>query len=304
MRILLTGAKGQVGQCFKDRLPEDWELIATDSKTLDITDAHSVLNMVTTFEPDVIINAAAYTHVDKAENDAENAFAVNATGALNLARAAKTAGARFIHISTDYVFDGSHSSPINEDCPPNPLNVYGQSKLAGELLALNAHSDTVIVRASWVYSEYGHNFVKSMLKLGLQQDTLDVVSDQVSCPTYAGDLAQTLIHIMQQNHFPRGLYHYGSENMSWYEFARKIFAAAAEKNPHYAQIEVNAVSTAASTTSAKRPHYTVLDGQCLNKLLSNPPSQTPLQHTVTVCLSECSLPPSSTWRRENRHHLS
>ena len=166
MRILLTGSKGQVGQCFKDRLPEDWELIATDSKTLDITDAGNVLNMVKTFEPDAVINTAAYTQVDKAESNAAKAFAVNASGTLNLARAAKAAGARFIHLSTDYVFDGSHNSPIAEDCPPNPLNVYGQSKLAGELLALAEHTDTLVLRTSWVYSEYGHNFVKSMHKLG------------------------------------------------------------------------------------------------------------------------------------------
>lgn len=281
MRILLTGSKGQVGQCFKDRLPEDWELIATDSKTLDITDTANVLNIVKNFEPDVVINAAAYTHVDKAEEHAATAFAVNARGAENLALAAKAVGARFIHISTDYVFDGSIPHPVTEHQAPLPVNVYGQSKLAGELLALNAHIDTVIIRTSWVYSEYGHNFVKSILRRALEDDTLNIVSDQVGCPTYAGDLAQVLLDITAAPQFPRGLYHYsGKQRISWYEFARQILAAAGQHNPRYGQITVNAIPTADYPTAARRPAYTVLDTRRLHELLPGAVAETPLQATI------------------------
>ena len=260
MRILLTGSKGQVGQCFKDRLPEDWELIATDSKTLDITDAGNVLNMVKTFEPDAVINTAAYTQVDKAESNAAKAFAVNASGTLNLARAAKAAGARFIHLSTDYVFDGSHNSPIAEDCPPNPLNVYGQSKLAGELLALAEHTDTLVLRTSWVYSEYGHNFVKSMLKLGQEKNQIDMVADQTGCPTYAGDLAQLLIDMLGKTTFPRGIFHYcGNTSTSWHGFAEAVFHTAAALNPAFKTPHLHPIDSSGYPTPAPRPAYSVLD---------------------------------------------
>lgn len=286
MRILLTGSKGQVGQCFKDRLPEDWELIATDSKTLDITDTANVLNIVTNFEPDVVINAAAYTHVDKAETHADTAFAVNALGTENLALAAKAVGARFIHISTDYVFDGNTPHPVTEHQAPQPLNVYGHSKLAGELLALNAHIDTVIIRTSWVYSEYGHNFVKSILRRGLENDTLDIVSDQVGCPTYAGDIARVLLAIAAAPQFPRGLYHYsGKQRISWYEFARQILAAADKHNPRYGQITVQPIQTAAYPTPARRPAYTVLDTQRLHEQLAQAFTETPLQDTIDRLLA-------------------
>ena len=265
MRILLTGSKGQVGQCFKDRLPEDWELIATDSKTLDITDAGNVLNMVKTFEPDAVINTAAYTQVDKAESNAAKAFAVNASGTLNLARAAKAAGARFIHLSTDYVFDGSHNSPIAEDCPPNPLNVYGQSKLAGELLALAEHTDTLVLRTSWVYSEYGHNFVKSMLKLGQERDALSIINDQHGAPTGAELLADVTAHAIR--HLMRdaacaGLYHLvaGGET-TWHGYASHVLERARQAGLpiRVAASAIQPVATSAFPTPARRPHNSRLD---------------------------------------------
>ena len=286
MRILLTGSKGQVGQCFKNRLPEDWELIATDSKTLDITDTANVLNIVKNFEPDVVINAAAYTNVDKAEDNTDTAFAVNALGTENLALAAKAVGARFIHISTDYVFDGSIPHPVSEHQAPLPVNVYGHSKLAGELLALNAHIDTVIIRTSWVYSEYGHNFVKSILRRGLEDGILNIVSDQVGCPTYAGDIAQVLLEISAAPQFPRGLYHYsGKQRVSWYEFARQILVAADKHNPRYGEVTVNAITTADHPTPARRPPYTVLDTQRLHEILPRPVTETPLQTTIDRLLA-------------------
>ena len=166
MRILLTGAKGQLGQCFKDRLPENWELIATDSQTLDITDESAVLNMVKNFQPDAVVNAAAYTAVDKAESDHDKAFAVNAEGTRNLAAAAQAVAAKFVHVSTDYVFSGHAKNPYSEKDAPEPTGVYGKSKLAGELLALSANPNSMVIRTSWVFSEYGNNFVKTMLRLG------------------------------------------------------------------------------------------------------------------------------------------
>ena len=154
MRILLTGSEGQLGTCLKERLPVEWELLACDFQTLNIVEAQNVLKIVKIFAPDLVINTVAYTRVDAAETEIKQAFAVNATGTLNLAIAAKTIGARLIHISTEQVFDGQQRVPLNENMAPNPLNIYGQSKLAGELLALNAHTNTTIVRTSWLYSEH------------------------------------------------------------------------------------------------------------------------------------------------------
>ena len=260
MRILLTGAKGQVGRCFKDRLPEDWELIATDSKTLDITDAQSVLTMMQNFEPDAIVNAAAYTAVDKAEQDIERAFAVNATGTHNLATAAQSVGARFVHISTDYVFDGNQSRPYTETDYPNPQNVYGRSKLVGELFALAGCRDTIVLRTSWVFSEYGHNFVKTMLRLGQEKDTLSIVGDQIGCPTYAGDIAAAIIQILEKPDALTGLYHScGSVVMSWYDFSDHIFKAATSIDQNHKHPKLVKIATQDFPTAACRPMHSILD---------------------------------------------
>jgi len=189
MRILLTGANGQVGRCLRAQKPEDWEMIAADSATLDITDSAAITGMVQNFEPDVIINAAGYTNLEAAECHPDEVFAVNATGVRNLARAAANAGIRLIHISSDYVFDGAKQAPYTESDYPNPLSIYAKSKLAGELLALAHHADSIIVRSSWVFSEYGGNFVKAIVNQA-GQERIDVVSDKTGCPTYAGDLAR------------------------------------------------------------------------------------------------------------------
>ena len=224
MRTLLTGAKGQLARCLRDRLPEDWELIATDSTSLDITDTEAVHHMIKNFQPDAIVNAAAYTAVDKAEENAEAAFAVNATAVHNLAAAARAAHARFIHISTDYVFDGEGKRPYRETDYTNPRSTYGQSKVAGELLALAAHPESTIVRTSWLFSEYGSNFVKTMLRLAKERDSLSIVHDQTGCPTYAGDLAHAIISLLQQPTSPRGIFHYcGNKSATWYEFTKASF---------------------------------------------------------------------------------
>ncbi|KDN15385.1 dTDP-4-dehydrorhamnose reductase [Snodgrassella communis] len=286
MRILLTGSKGQVGSCLRDRLPENWELIASDSQTLNITDAHNVHNMVKTFEPDIIINAAGYTKVDAAETDIAKAFAVNATGTLNLAQAARTIGARLIHLSTEQVFDGYHHVILTENMAPNPLNVYGHSKLAGELLALNAHIDTAVIRTSWVYSEHGHNFVKIMLQKGLETSTIRVVDDQIGCPTYAGDLAEAIIRLAALTNPARGIMHFaGSQQMSWADFAQRIFAEAAEIDERYKQVKVERIATADYQSAATRPEFGILDSRTIQNILPEPVADTPLAHIIAKLLA-------------------
>lgn len=286
MRILLTGSKGQVGSCLRDRLPENWELIASDSQTLNITDAHNVHNMVKTFEPDVIINAAGYTKVDVAETDIAKAFAVNATGTLNLAQAARAIGARLIHLSTEQVFDGHHHVILTENMAPNPLNVYGHSKLAGELLALNAHIDTAVIRTSWVYSEHGHNFVKIMLQKGLETSTIRVVDDQIGCPTYAGDLAEAIIRLAALTNPARGIMHFaGSQQMSWADFAQRIFAEAAEIDERYKQVKVERIATADYQSAATRPEFGILDSRTIQNILPEPVADTPLAHIIAKLLA-------------------
>ena len=260
MRILLTGSKGQLGRCFKDRLPEEWELIAADSATLDITDAEAVLNMVKNFQPDAIVNAAAYTAVDLAESQRAKAFAVNAAAVASLAAAARAVHAKFIHISTDYVFDGSSKVPYTETAPPAPQSAYGQSKLAGELLALAANPDSVIVRSAWIFSEYGRNFVKTMLEAAAERDELYVVQDQTGCPTYAGDLAQLLVNMLEKATFPRGIFHYcGNTSTSWHGFAEAVFHTAATLNPAFKTPHLHPIDTSGYPTPAPRPAYSVLD---------------------------------------------
>lgn len=259
MRILLTGSKGQLGRCFKDRLPENWELIAADSATLDITDAEAVLNMVKSFQPDAVVNTAAYTAVDKAEKERAKAFAVNGSAVHNLAAAARAVKARFLHISTDYVFDGKSKTPYTETAPPDPAGAYGKSKLSGEFLALAANPDSLIIRTAWVFSEYGSNFVKTILNQAAAQPEITVVNDQTGCPTYAGDLAQTMINILDMDAFPRGIYHYcGSAPVNRLEFAEQILQTASNVRSGFTAPVLKAES-GNSAEPPFRPEYSVLD---------------------------------------------
>lgn len=256
MRILLTGANGQVGRCIRKQKPEDWEMIAADSAVLDITDAQAVRNMVESFEPDVIINTAGYTNLNAAVSESDKVFAANALGVRNLAEAAAAADIRFIHISSDYVFDGKQGKPYTERDAPRPLSNYAQSKLAGELLALSANPNSVIVRSSWVFSEYGNNFVKTILKQ-LDQERIDVVTDKIGCPTYAGDLAELMISLACRYDLPRGIYHYcGEGEANRYEFAQLILQEAAKIRPVRARLEP---AKAADEDETPRPDYSVLD---------------------------------------------
>lgn len=260
MKVLLTGANGQLGRCFQDRLPADWHILATDSAELDITDLEQVSKAVLAFAPDAIVNAAAYTAVDKAESDVALAERINAVGPSNLAVVAAQHGIRFVHVSTDYVFDGNARTPYTEDSPTNPLSVYGKTKLAGELAVSAAAPDAIIVRTAWVFSEYGNNFVKTMLRLGKDRDALSIVDDQRGCPTYAGDIAQAIIALLQQQ-AAGGIYHYvGDKEVSWFEFAEAIFAVAKQKAVLNKTPVLTPITTAQYPTPAHRPAYSTLAG--------------------------------------------
>ena len=264
-RILITGGSGQVGHCLKAQLEGYAELSVPDSAVLDISNRDSVWRAVEAFRPDYIINAAAYTAVDKAESDAERAFAVNRDGARHLAEAAEAAGAAMLHISTDYVFDGAGGAPYDEAAPTAPQNIYGASKLAGEQAVLAACRRAVVMRTSWVFGAHGQNFVKTMLRLGRERDSLGIVADQYGAPTAAADIAAALITIVRR-HTPEqlaeraGIYHYcGSPYASWFEFAETIFAEAAAQGVLAKIPTVKPIATADYPTPAKRPADSRLD---------------------------------------------
>ena len=264
-RILITGGSGQVGCCLKAQLQGCAEFSAPDSAVLDISNRDSVWRAVEAFRPEYIINAAAYTAVDKAESDAERAFAVNRDGARHLAEAAEAAGAAMLHISTDYVFDGAGGAPYDEAAPTAPQNIYGASKLAGEQAVLAACRRAVVMRTSWVFGAHGQNFVKTMLRLGRERDSLGIVADQYGAPTAAADIAAALITIVRR-HTPEqlaeraGIYHYcGSPYASWFEFAETIFAEAAAQGVLAKIPAVKPIATADYPTPAKRPADSRLD---------------------------------------------
>lgn len=264
-RILITGGSGQVGHCLKAQLEGCAELSAPDSAVLDISNRDSVWRAVEAFRPEYIINAAAYTAVDKAEGDAGRVFAVNRDGARHLAEAAEAAGAAMLHISTDYVFDGAGGAPYDEAAPTAPQNIYGASKLAGEQAVLAACRRAVVMRTSWVFGAHRQNFVKTMLRLGRERDSLGIVADQYGAPTAAADIAAALITIVRR-HTPgqlaerAGIYHYcGSPYASWFEFAETIFAEAAAQGVLAKIPAVKPIATADYPTPAKRPADSRLD---------------------------------------------
>ena len=257
-KILIAGGSGQVGHCLKAQLEGCAELSAPDSAVLDISNRDSVWRAVEAFRPEYIINAAAYTAVDKAEGDAGRAFAVNRDGARHLAEAAEAAGVAMLHISTDYVFDGAGGAPYDEAAPTAPQNIYGASKLAGEQAVLAACRRAVVIRTSWVFGAHGQNFVKTMLRLGRERDSLGIVADQYGAPTAAADIAAALITIVRR-HTPgqlaerAGVYHYcGSPYASWFEFAEIIFAEAAAQGVLAKIPAVKPLATADYPTPAKR----------------------------------------------------
>ena len=267
MKVLLTGANGQLGCCFIDKFPIDWILLATDSQQLDITDNLAVNNFINEHRPDVIVNAAAYTAVDMAEDEQDLAYQVNTVGPKNLAIAAQKYNAKFIHVSTDYVFDGTKNIPYTEEDTTNPINIYGKTKRNGEVAILNNNPSAIIIRTSWVFSEYGNNFVKTMLKLASNKSELSIINDQLGCPTYAGDIANTILTIIM-NESDGGIYHYcGDQSITWFKFASKIFLITEKLNPITTKkITLKPILTSGYPTKAKRPLYSVLNMNKIEKI--------------------------------------
>ena len=261
-KILVTGANGQLGQCLQKISSqfEEFEFIFTDSETLDITNKEEVNDFFWQNAPDFCINAAAYTAVDLAETDVEKAFLVNADGTENLAEACAENNAQFIHVSTDYVFDGENNLSYTEEDFTNPLGVYGASKLAGDELALEVNPCSVILRTSWVYSEFGKNFVKTMLNLFATKEELSIVADQFGQPTNANDLAEAIMKIIKSEKITPGIFNFSNlGRISWFDFAEKI----AELSD--AKIKLNAIETSQYPTPAKRPKNSVLDLDKISK---------------------------------------
>ena len=261
--ILVTGSKGQVGSELQ-ALADDYEydFYFTDRDSLDITDTNQIEAFVNKNKIDIIINAAAYTAVDKAEEDEVNADKVNHLAVKNLAEVAKEHDIKLIHISTDYVFDGKNYKPYNEDDATNPNGVYGATKLAGEqaMQTINPNN-SIIIRTSWVYSSFGANFVKTMLRLGKERDELGVIFDQVGTPTYAKDLAQVIFAIIPTiNNENVEIYHYANEGvLSWYDFAKEIMRMAK------LDCQIDPIETKEYPTPAKRPHYSLLNKAKIKK---------------------------------------
>lgn len=260
MNILVTGANGQLGhEIQRVAKSSNHNYIFTDVadgyEKLDITNIEDIRNMVKNNNVDIIVNCAAYTNVDKAESDYDTADLINNTAAGNLATAMKEAGGTLIHISTDYVFQGDRNTPCQEDWTTNPLGVYGKTKLAGEAAIATTGCNSIIIRTAWLYSQWGKNFVKTMQSLTATHDTLKVVFDQVGTPTFAGDLADTIAHIINTGQTNKtGIYHFSNEGVcSWYDFAKmicKLSGNTCDISPCYSKEFPSPV---------KRPHFSVLD---------------------------------------------
>lgn len=254
MKILITGAKGQLGSELSKIIPD---AVLADKEELDITDFEAVKQFVNTNKIDTIINCVAYTAVDKAEDDEENTYKVNVLGAENLAKT----NCKLIHISTDYVFDGKNYEPYIEEDKTEPLSVYGKTKLESENIVLKNNKQAIVIRTSWLYSTYGNNFVKTMLRLGKEKESLNVVFDQVGTPTYAKDLAETIkIIIPNINEKTSGIYHFSNEGVcSWYDFATEIMSLS------NLNCKVKPILSIEYPTKATRPHYSVLNKNKIKK---------------------------------------
>jgi dTDP-4-dehydrorhamnose reductase len=255
-KSIVFGASGQLGQCLKKVAADrgiDF-LIYPGEHQANILDVPALTDLFETHRPAYCINCAAYTAVDKAEDDPAAAFSVNKTGADNLAVLCSKYNIILIHISTDFVFNGDGSAPLSEDSPTAPVNVYGQSKLDGESVIQQRLSNYFIIRTGWLYSEYGSNFVKTMLKLGAERRELKVIADQTGTPTYAIDLAGCIIDIILSDSSAYGIYNYSNEGVAtWYEFASTIFELAG------ADVRVLPIPSREYVTRASRPHYSVMD---------------------------------------------
>jgi dTDP-4-dehydrorhamnose reductase len=259
LRILVTGSRGQLGTEIRN-IAEQYKAFYfyfTDRITLNICDTIEVKNFLSDNKIDAIVNCAAYTQVDAAENDPDNAFEVNSKAVANLVSISEVLKIKIIHISTDYVFDGTHHIPYKETDTTCPLGVYGKSKLAGELFLMNSDVNGIVIRTSWLYSQFGSNFVKTILRLGAERNSLGVISDQIGSPTNAKDLAEVCLEILAKNTILTAngkLYHYSNQGVaSWFDFAKAIMEFS------HITCKVKPIETKEYPTPAKRPNYSVFN---------------------------------------------
>jgi dTDP-4-dehydrorhamnose reductase len=260
MRVLITGSNGQLGSEIKELATnyKKLDFVFKDLPDLDICDFEVLQAFIIDHKINAVINCAAYTAVDKAEEDAEIAEHVNSIGVSNLVNALQTVNGKLIHISTDYVFDGNHFLPYKESDSVSPIGVYGETKREGELVVLNSDIEAIVIRTSWLYSAYGNNFVKTMLRLGNEKEKLNVIFDQVGTPTYAADLAEACLEILSKNdakiNSKGNVYHFSNEGVaSWYDFAIAIMKMGT------IECVVSPIETKEYPTLAKRPHYSILN---------------------------------------------
>jgi dTDP-4-dehydrorhamnose reductase len=255
-KILVTGANGQLGSELKELSSHysQFEWVFADRSVLDLSDLASISNVLDSFQPQIIINCAAYTAVDKAETETKLADVLNHQAVAVLAQWTQSNGSQLLHVSTDYVFDGNSSVALTENAPTAPINVYGQTKLAGEQTCMRENPSAIIIRTSWVYSQFGNNFVKTMSRLMQERDSLNVVNDQIGSPTYAADLAQAILTIITHPYWQAGIYNFSNEGeISWYEFALAIQEVGGFN------CAVSGIPSSDYPTPAKRPSYSLLD---------------------------------------------
>ncbi|WP_279099906.1 dTDP-4-dehydrorhamnose reductase [Bartonella apis] len=273
MKILVTGRNGQVAQSMLHSTQEGVEIVALGRPELDITDKTSIAKAVQVYKPDIVVNAAAYTAVDKAETEIQEAFAVNRDGAGNVAEIAQDNGLPIIHISTDYVFNGQNENGYKEDDAPGPLNVYGLSKLEGEWGVMEANPNHIILRTAWVYSQFGNNFVKTMIRLAQTHDEINVVSDQWGTPTSADFIADNIITISKQvtgKNPPqnwRGIFHLVPDGKTnWADFAREVFSVSKKTGEKICTIR--SISSSEYRTSATRPKNSLLNNEKIRPIFN------------------------------------
>jgi dTDP-4-dehydrorhamnose reductase len=291
-KILVTGANGQLGKELRLLTPSfpQFDFIFLSREDMPLHHFELVRNSFEAYHPQYCINCAAYTAVDRAESEGELAFLINGEAVGMLASICKEHYCRLIHISTDYVFDGTASVPYKEDSPVNPQGIYGESKLGGEKLAMKYDPDSIIIRTSWVYSEFGKNFVKTMLKLMNEKEEINVVNDQIGSPTYAVDLAEVILQIivaLATHHSPltiHGIYHFSNEGIiSWYDFALAIREFSGSK------CRVSPIPTSHYPTPAKRPAYSVLDKAKIQQVFGITLKN--WKDSLAVCIQKIKKPP-------------